>query len=466
MGTVSGLRNSHLILRILGILKLGCLIAGPSAQAYQLISHEQMAHSALIHLKNYQPYFQETAKWVRDATPDQFRALRAVLLRSSIEADLRPDLWGENILLGPANGGHSGSASVLFTSVFHFIVIRENPDGTVIPGEFWKHHDGYSWRHSSQTGAFDSLLSLPTSRIRGDLSHSLGGTTPAHVRLPFADIPAYKKNFRLSDSAFRRMFHSSSNRAIDAVFPPADVPAELAFNHVMRSPRATRTTYEQWWSPIAVMSYGGKKTTPRRFTEMEVEGYPSKLGALGLTLHLAQDLAMPHHTIGTLDFCHHELEEEMEKRVCGSQKTPDQSPFFKGTYEVPTKNCQHLYDPDLVARMLKTYDFFRLDQPYGLSARLRALARTTHQWRFGTVNPDAPNASIDQALDFVATQLPNGQVYSGNRCRDLFKHRAVQEQIRTQFNLGVAASIMVIELAARNYENGTGKQRALRSTNH
>jgi hypothetical protein len=52
----------------------------------------------------------------------------------------------------------------------------------------------------------------------------------------------------------------------------------------------------------------------------------------------------------------------------------------------------------------------------------------------------------------IGTVLPNGQRFSADHCTDFMTEPAVREQLKWQYNLAVAASAAMIEVAAQAYE--------------
>ncbi|MGZ3699892.1 MAG: hypothetical protein ACXVCH_17500, partial [Bdellovibrionota bacterium] len=234
--------------------------------------------------------------------------------------------------------------------------------------------------------------------------------------------------------------------ATRAVFPPANVPAQLAFDAVMRSPRAAVNRAESWSARVPLVTgLFSSELWDRQYSRAEIAGLPKDFDRLGLVLHLAQDLAVPQHAEGTADYCHHELEQLIDRLACKSGANIDPLPYNRGTYsanEYP--DCQNLYDEKLVAKILSEQPFLNPLSDLKVSGRLTELAKVSARWQWGD-----PSDSVDM----LGTMLPDGMEITGDTCEQILRDPAIEPQIRFQYNLGVAVSASIFELAAHRYKS-------------
>src|SRR5262249_37552143 len=153
-----------------------------------------------------------------------------LLIRATVDADYRPDNYLSTWFHSRFNGASSGKNSSVFTSIFHFINVTSK-------GRYWD-FDGYSYRKSTQQG-FDGYLGLPGIVVRGDLSRPLGGRNAAHASHG-VDIGTYDLGFKGGVRDWRKLFQSKRS-VTEVVYPPADVPAQLAFDGMLHSERVAST---------------------------------------------------------------------------------------------------------------------------------------------------------------------------------------------------------------------------------
>lgn len=400
-------------------------IGVPECQAFNPITHEMLTRSAFRFLRARAAYGagpeSRNNAWVRDPLVER------MLVRSAVDADFLPDLWFESWFHDPFVGGKDGVDSTVFTSAFHFINVS-------VPGMFWD-YDGYSYRNSSRQGA-DEYLGLPGVRIRGDLAAPLGGKSRLRANVHY-DVGPYRAGFKGRDADWERMFLRKGS-ARKAVFPPANVIAQLAYDAAIASPTAAVTTVEGWDESLSLATgWASGRHVTRHYERVEVKSLPRRFDLLGLTLHLAQDLGVPQHTAGTADYCHQELERLADRLGCGTARDPDMTPYREGRYDELRPDCQRLYDPALVSRFLELLS--ALSAPdLSVSERMVRIALLSNRWKWG---------EPDDSLDFLVTVLPSGRVFTADRCTDLMRISTVQSELKAQYNLAVAASVRLIDLA-------------------
>ncbi len=401
------------------------------AFGYNALTHEQITYSAFNYLESNNHFFQETQYWL-SGLGNQKDFMKEILVRAAVDADYKLDLWLDGWFHPPSAGGKMNGGSTFFTSMFHHVNVT-------IPGVFWE-HDGYAYRHSSKRG-FDSYLATPSAYVRGDLSSGLGGHHHAH---PPHGIPlgAYKDGFKGTEKQWKKLFFGD-NEATDAVFPPAHVPADIAFQKMLFSPRAKEDRSESWNARIPLVTgFFSDTTLTRHYWRGEVEQLPVGFDLLGLTMHMMQDVTMPHHTFGVADYCHVELENLTDKLSCNNQNLNMKS-YSDGSFGSNVGSCQSLYDPQMVKELVYQWEALNPGKQYSISQRILSIAHISSRWKWGEPN---------NAMWFLGTELPDGRVLMADRCKDLMKKKPVHEQLKYQYNLAVAATVVLFELAAHEYE--------------
>ncbi|MGZ3687499.1 MAG: hypothetical protein ACXVBW_04325, partial [Bdellovibrionota bacterium] len=244
-----------------------------------------------------------------------------------------------------------------------------------------------------------------------------------------------------TDRDWRELFYGK-NSAADAVFPPANVPAQIAFDALVSSPRSASDLSDSWDERLPLVT--GLFSTgylERQYWRGEVATLPSAFDLLGLILHLTQDLTVPQHAEGTADYCHQEYENLVDRLACNTNYDVDQTPYQLGTYG--SRVCQNLYDPGLVEKILGEMQFLDPRTDESVYTRLRALALLSARWQWGY-----PEDSVDP----IETILPDNEEFTGTQCATILDEASVHRQLRYQYNLGVAASAAIFEFTAHSFE--------------
>ena len=404
-----------------------------SAWAYNSYSHNRITRLAIQYLQNNPNFYPESQKWFSANTQDEF-LIQETLVRSNIDTDYRPDFWFTSEFHAPAMGVYYDSLLYTFTSIQHFL-------DTTRPGKFWK-LDGYSFSRSSKQGK-DEILIIPSVKASGGLSTTLGGNYP-EFSLPGVRIPPYFAGF-LGTQADWQNFYFKGTDIRDVVFPPAMVPADLAFQTMLASPRAAETTLYNWDFNLPVITLAGTSHLTRHFMRGEVRGLPKELDALGITIHLIQDLTVPQHTLGTLDLCHSEYEilsDELEGQVPYAQI--DFLKYQSGFYIGERPFISGLYDETLVKKFLSDhlkYPPLDHDSTISLPDRIISVAQSTGKWGWA------------KRAKGYETTLPSGSLYTGVSCNDLMTRGEVRTFVKRNFNYAIAATVFILEKAAHEYEN-------------
>ena len=261
-------------------------------------------------------------------------------------------------------------------------------------------------------------------------------------------LGAYKLGYKGTEKDWKKMF--LSHQSVTAtIFPPADVPAALAFDAMLRSERAVATETESWTDrlPVANTIFGNEMLS-RHYWRGEIAGLPRGLDLLGLTFHMVQDVSVPQHSSGTADNCHQEIENLADQLACDTAHDLPESTYDDGSFTGDAAGCQHLYDAQLVNQILKTVPELDASREFTVRQRIQAVAIVSAAWRWG---------DPDDSVDFMGTRLPDGREFSADRCSDLMKIEAVRAQLKYQYNLAVAGTVTLFQSAATQYEARHGK---------
>jgi hypothetical protein len=398
-----------------------------AAWAFNSFSHDRITRNAIRHLRHYPHVAAKTATWLN--TPD---LMVESLVRANVDTDFKADVWLDSITTPPIAGAKGKGRFVLLTSMLHFLNVTTN-------GAFWE-HDGYSYRGSTKQGA-DTYLNMVTVTVRGDLSSALGGTRPEGHAHHGSELGTFDLGFGGTSKDWKKMF-GVGNRASKAVFPPSNVPSELAFQNLLVSPRAAQDRVDSWEEtfPVvrSVITHG---KVHRKHWRGEVQGLPVALDQLGLILHMVQDLGIPQHAQGTSDLCHGELE-DFASKTGGDYNNDTLKRYWDGTYEGEVSPQEDsLYDADLTETFRTELPFLNPTSDLTIKERMIALGKLTSQWRFKRV-----------ARKLWTTTLPDRTVVSARTCAALVQLPRVREQLRANYNLSVAASAAFFELAVHHYE--------------
>lgn len=297
---------------------IGMALLGTPSLAFNSWTHAQITHSALNYLAAnpaaapLSTPFAE--RWLHSGKNASL--MRELLVRAVVDADYRPDIWISGAFHSPFTGGVGETGVNLFTTLSHHLNVTR-------AGTFWD-NDGYAFRNTSGEGN-DGLLGTPTARIVGEISPPLGGTNVDHPIHGIALSP-YRHGFRGTNADWNEFFRGN-NDPTEAVFPPANIPAQLAYSAMLISDRAGRTFIDSWAEDLPLIrDLVTTQVLRRHYWRAEIEGLPRGFDLLGLTLHLAQDMAMPHHAAGIAAFCHPEIEVFMDQLICDDPRPVDQRP--------------------------------------------------------------------------------------------------------------------------------------------
>jgi hypothetical protein len=410
-----------------GILILA--FSAPLAHAYDEYSHEWITRSALDYLREHSHEFPETDAWVQKLGPQRGFAEEA-LVRSVVDTDYRADVWLDAWFHSPFVGAYSDGAVTVFTTLFHFLNVT-------VPGDYWD-HDGFAYRHSTQQGN-DTYLNYFSVSVEGDQSPPLGGRAPADEVYHGANLGVYNTGFKGKRRDWRDLFMDSFGG--DAVFPPSTVPAQIAYNTMLRSNRATNDSTDAWSQNLPLVT--GLFSTEyfqRNYWRGEISGLPQDWDLLGMVMHLTQDATVPFHVEGTSDNCHPEYESMLDQVTCASTESMDRSAYYNGTYSGARAGCGALYDPELVGEILSQYPAMSARSGDPIAARMVEVAMVSSQWKWRTHH------------NHRYTTLPDGATYKGKQCSDLFSIQAVMDQAKFHYNLAIAETVAIFESAAHDYE--------------
>lgn len=431
------------------LVSFAALILAPSqALAFKHFTHDRITRSAFLYLDSNPHHLSETSSWYEDLQVSQ-PLMKEVLARAIIEADFRTDVWIKGFGQSPFVGVLNGRAPTPFSSLMHF-----QTEGK--PAHRWRVSDGFAYNHSSRLKN-DSQLAIPTARLAAGQSPAFGGINPA---FPNRGIPIqpFFEGFAGGESSFREMAHKDGALK-NVYFPPATTVAGTVMRALHASERAPKDHIESWIDTLPLLKADLTQDLYRRQAwRGEVTGLPRGFDHLGLAIHLAQDMAMPHHTQSTVDLCHSELEDYTDALTCGyAVNQRDYQPYDKGTvYGDMRPNCQKLYRPELVATLLEGTgpQATHLDprQTLQIVDRMRAEASYAAQWSWS-----------QDASGRITTVLPNGTRLSGTHCKDVLALPEVRGQITVQYNRAVALSIALFESTARAYEQAHAPSLATRS---
>lgn len=414
-------------------LLLGTLPLAPEALAYKTFAHERLTREALTYIRGHAALHQRAAAWIL-GDPLVERMIDETLVRSNVDMDYRSDIWFRAALHPPFAGVMNDGWINVFSTLTHFMNITK-------PGKYWA-FDGYSFDGSTQQGK-DKLLDLPTLRLLVNQSPPFGGEQNS-VHPSDMSLGELNVGFTGSRRDWAELYRPGQ-RPSKVVFPPASASAEIALTLLLRSPQATASRTESWTEGLEVASGAlDVKTLRRPFWRGEIEGLPKRFDLLGVALHMLQDLTVPQHVLGTSDLCHHQYEFAVDTQACSGQAV-DYAPYHNGTYSGDrAPHCRALYREDQVDAYLRDLRSMDGATPETLTERMIEIARQSARLQL----------SGSERWGVRAT-LPSGKVLKFSSCEALGRHPEIQAQIVEHFNLGVAASIMALDLAATQYGSGS-----------
>ncbi|MGE4232665.1 MAG: hypothetical protein AB7F43_04985 [Bacteriovoracia bacterium] len=450
-----------------------------TAFSFNSLTHEQITKSAFFYLKDHPHLSPHTQDWL-DLGSVERNLLERLLVRQVVDTDYRDDVWLKTFFHDSFTGAIQANDEpiVMVTMYLHFINMTK-------PGNPWPYHNGYSY-DATDTEDNDGILGTSFLELSMGKSAAFGGK---HDNFPLTgpDYGDLKLGYFLEDEpklySLRQL--NAMHVTIDPekiVFPPATVPAQMAYDKVVSSHRyVAREPKKEIWNHIlplfpgrsvseivgAIFSDANVKYR-HSYWRAQIPGLPDKLDLLGVTIHLAQDLSMPHHTLATSNYCHAEFEEAVDILACGSQSPPPYYVYDAGTFDQGPgcfRLCQNLYDPDLVTQIMHDPEFlepgaqqpFCPDRNFRIEDRLRSIAKFTSAWYW----------DFDEQKDKFRTYLPQKRYQNGktwidryirgpirhSKCSHFWTNPDIVEQMKIQYNVAVAATVMIIEHAARDFED-------------
>jgi hypothetical protein len=402
-----------------------------SAWAFNSMTHAQMVKTATRWIADHPEAFPYSARWLKN--PE----LRSILIRANVDADYLPNVW-----IGSPIFDRSFAASTFgilnpFSTLLHHV-------NASAPGRYWE-YDGYSFQGSSRRGR-DLFSSLVAVKLDSDLSSPFGGRSPLGGMYA-TELGPYRTGFRGDDADWKALYgEGPSLRA--TVFPPAYVPAGLAWEKLLASPRAETAKFEISEAAIPAIGLDGTSEPARKYWRREIPGLPRDIELLGFAIHLAEDMAVPQHARATADLCHVEFEALVDRLACtgsdvSTEELEAQKEFVDGTYdwEKPLPECQALADPNRIRTHLETLPFLAAQPGLDAATATLAMAKESVKWRFGK-----------RWLGLFYTRLPSGKVVEGKSCEAILAHAEVAAELKSRYTLGVAVTVRLLETAAREYE--------------
>jgi hypothetical protein len=235
------------------------------------------------------------------------------------------------------------------------------------------------------------------------------------------------------------MFDGAS--ASDAVFPPSTVPAEIAYQLMLKSDRTQTNMTDSWAMDLPLVTgIFSTENLSRSYWRGQVEGLPEAWDLLGMTMHLTQDATVPQHTEGTSDNCHPEYESMIDDIVCGAKSPLDRNRYYDGSYGGPRPGCGLLYDADLVAEIIGEFPGLAPGTSITIEQRIVEVAERSAAWRWETSNGNR------------FTHLPDGHDYTAKECTGILNEKLVRDQANYQYNFAIAQTVSLFEQAAHDYE--------------
>jgi hypothetical protein len=295
------------------VLVLGCLLNMVGvAQAYSPRTHEQTVLDALDYMERQASDEQALREWTTADTKNNAQLfkknvddLSSRLANGAKDTDYRGDLYFRYTTLAGRFLGFVLGIDECFwrlnvpfgeeqylTSMQHFLSL---PIGE---GEIWP-TDGYSYRYTDQQQEDFWAMSI--------FATYLGGVRIA--RQPCPEPPRWFPGKNVNSAEY---YQNNLNRDMNQfVFPPATNRAVYAYD---------------------------------QFLNERVGGRPSSDGlhSLGVVLHLAQDMTMPHHVIGLLGGGHADYEAFVENMYVKDKNRGSPSPMFRPHNENIAKHLREI----------------------------------------------------------------------------------------------------------------------------
>ncbi len=398
------------------------------ALAYKNVTHDRITRHALAHLRDHPHAFAETSYWI---SVQEGELMEDLLAHAVVDTDYMTDTWLDSILHAPFLGASKDDGVNMFTTLSHFLNVTA-------PGTYWE-NDGFAYGTSSRDG-YDGLLGIPSLVLKTQMSPPYGGVLPGPAHGP--QLGPFQLGLKGGAQQWQKLYPPNTKLS-KVVFPPANVPAELAMNSLLGSPRAHETKMAEWVETLPLVSgLLSTKNFKRRYWRAEVAGLPKNFDQLGIAMHMLQDMTVPHHALGTTHLCHDEFEIIVAEHTCPGAN-PDYGRFHSGNYQRDLDpGCRGLYDPAMVSAFLKGMAALDPSVSMALPERMRSLAKQSARWQWRLLKGDRE----------VSLRFPDGRVAGARTCMEVGKVAGFHHQAKVHYNMAVAASVMVYELAAHAYE--------------
>ena len=410
----------------------GMLILGESVSfAYNSFSHEHITRNAVHFLRDHSGGYPEIKQWLDEGSEERY-LVEEILVRANVDSDYRSDLWFGSWFHPPTFGAFQTSVIYPYTATSHFLDISGE-------GKYWE-KDGFSYARSSKQGK-DVLYELPSVRVEGKLSSAFGGKNDAH-RSKIPSIGDYRFEFKGTDEEWNHLFFEDTYLS-HVVFPPANIPGQLAFQDMLQSSRAEETYIDHWDETLPLASgLMATKSVSRHYMRGEIKGLPSRLDSLGMTIHLAQDMTVPQHTQVTTDLCHTEYESFVDQLDALQEASDiDFSGYQSGVYFGAQRSWKsYLYDEALIEQFIQENLALKTQTNLSVKDRFYAIARETHQMKWSKVG------------DTYTLEFPTGEKISQKTCENLINTIDVHQHIKKQYNFAVAITVVLLDQAAHAYE--------------
>lgn len=379
--------------------------------AFNTQTHHQILKSALIYLRTHVTQNPLTREWlmlaeknITESNPDPIERL---FIRSIIDTDYQDDLWIESWYLKPISAGRTNVLGML-TSLYHFTNVTK-------PGRYWE-YDGYAYQNTEGLGN-DAYLGQMGLEVRVDLSK------------PMQKYASEQKNTLLSEVSM----------------PPSYIIAADAFKEAISSWPSKKNERTIWQKEITyAQSYVLNSWTYHQYASEEILALPSQLQKLGIAMHMAQDLAMPHHAQGIAGQCHSELESYVDGLLCETGIDVSNDLYDSGIFdEDPVPSCQKLNAVGHIEKLIAHNPIFDVESGMTLEERLIKIAQMSAEVRVSSLN----RSDNSMTMEF------KDKILFSDSCDQIKNSESLAVIASRQYEIATAATVMLIELAASQYAN-------------
>lgn len=395
------------------VLSLVVITSPDLALAFNTSTHHQILNSALFYLQTHVSESPLLDDWLSLASKNQsdtnIDPMQRLLVRSVIDTDYQDDLWLDSWYLRPIAAGRTNVLGML-TSLYHFTNVTK-------PGRFWR-YDGYAYQNTDGLGN-DAYLGTMSLEVRVDLS------------APMQKYASHQENALMAETAM----------------PPSYLIAVDAFEEAVNSWPSMQSARTTWQKELTyAYSYLLNLWMYRQYAEEKIAGLPANFQKIGIAIHMAQDLAMPHHSQGIAGLCHSELESYIDTLACPEGNEAIDEIYDVGIFdELVVPVCQELYEVREVEKLMM-HPIFNVTSGMSLEDRLIGLAMMSAQFRVRPTEDFSNNAML---LTF------DNRVLFDDTCDNIQGSKSLQMIAKRQYQLATAATVMLIELAAYEYSRRT-----------